>query len=128
LYTGDLRVGDHPLVMPTYTAGATLTLTPWQKTIISAGFKYVGTVRNYDSFAQLSCAAGTGPCLPTARDYLIDYPSFTKVDVAVTQHLATWASGFVSVRNIGNNTASESNNVNVPIMGRITMVGMEFSY
>jgi outer membrane receptor protein involved in Fe transport len=128
LYTGDLRVGEHPFVMPTYTAGAALALVPWQSTTVTAGVKYVGSVRNYDSFAQLSCAAGTGPCLPTPRDYLITYPGFTKVDIAVTQRLTTWSSGFISVRNIGNNSAAEKNNVNVPTMGRITMVGMKLSY
>lgn len=125
LYTGDLHVGDRPLELPKYTAGASLSMSPWRKATLTAGVKYVGGVRNYDGFAQLSCAAGTGPCLATERDYLIDYPGFAKVDLAVTQQLTRWISGFVAVNNIANNNAAEQNNVTVPNFGRVTTVGVE---
>ncbi len=125
LYTGDLRVGERPFELPKYTAGASLSMNPWRRTMLSAGVKYVGGVRNYDGFAQLSCAAGTGPCLPTARDYLIDYPGFAKIDLSVTQQLTPWISGFVSVNNVANNTAVEQNNVTVPNFGRVTTAGLE---
>ena len=128
IYTGDLRAGDRPLLVPKYTGGATLTVTPWRHTTLTAGLKYVGSFRNYDSFAQLSCAVGTAECLPSARDYIIEYPGFAKLDVGATQRLTPWASAFVSVRNAANDMSAERNNVNVAIMGRITMAGVELSF
>jgi outer membrane receptor protein involved in Fe transport len=128
IYTGDLRAGDRPLLVPKYTGGATLTVTPRRRTTLTAGLKYVGSFRNYDSFAQLSCAVGTGECLPSARDYIVEYPGFVKLDLGATQRLAPWVSAFVSVRNVANNMAAEKNNVNVAIMGRITMAGMELTF
>lgn len=128
VYTGDLRAGDRPLLVPRYTAGASVVATPWRNTTLTAGLKYVGSFRNYDSFAQLSCAAGTAECLPTARDYIVEFPGFAKLDLAATQRVTSWASAFVSMRNVANNMAAERNNVSVAIMGRITMAGVQLSF
>jgi outer membrane receptor protein involved in Fe transport len=121
-YTGDLRVGDRPLQTPHVTGGATASLTAFRGTRLSAGFTYVGSQTNYDYLAQFRCFAGTGPCLPTLRDYQVVYPSYARINLAIEQRITPLVTGFVSVTNLANNMADEVNN-QIPPRGRVTMAG-----
>jgi iron complex outermembrane receptor protein len=123
-FTGDLRVGDRPLAVPKYTAGASLAVFPQQSMTVTAGLTYVGSFVNYDFFARTACQGGTGPCRSSNRDYLTTYPSFAKVDVSVTRQLTRSVSAFVSVQNAANKSATEFANT-IPAMGRLTTIGFE---
>ena len=125
--SSNLQVGDRPLRAPTHTAGAVLTLTPLVGTTLTGGLTYVGSYRNIDNIAQLRCFGGTGPCQPTTRDYVVDFPGFAKVNATLTQRLTRKVDGFVSVENLTNNQAFEGGNI-IPVMGRITMVGLHAAY
>jgi outer membrane receptor protein involved in Fe transport len=126
-YTGDLRPGDQPFATPRHTAGASLSVAPLPSTTLAAGLTYVGSWTYYDYFPLLSCIAGTGPCAPNFRDYLITYPAFVKVNATVTQQITRQVSGFVSVDNLTNQQAFEIGNFS-PIMGRITTAGFKVHF
>jgi outer membrane receptor protein involved in Fe transport len=127
LSTGDVRVGDRPLQVPVHTAGATFTLLPRTGTSITSSLTYIGSLRYYDTMALYSCLGGTRPCRADARDYVVDYPSIAKVNASVTQSLTRELSAFVTVDNVTNNQRHEANN-GTAVIGRITSVGLHFSY
>jgi outer membrane receptor protein involved in Fe transport len=122
-----LQVGDRPDRTPKHTAGAAVTLAPRTGTTLTAGLTYVGSWRYTDVLAQLRCFGGEGPCQPTPRDYVVTYPGFAKMNAALTQRVTRQLEGFVSVDNVTNNEAYESDNT-VPVMGRITMVGLHVTF
>ncbi len=126
-YTGVLQPGDQTLQTPHHTAGASLTVAPLSGTTIAAGLTYVGSWQNYDYLALLGCDGGTSPCQASARDYIVAYPSFVKLNATVSQQLTRLVSGFISVDNLTNNQAYESENFE-PVMGRITNIGLNFHY
>jgi outer membrane receptor protein involved in Fe transport len=126
-YTGDLRVGERPLEVPKYTAGASLALFALPGTTVTTGFTYVGSWTSYDYYAQFACFGQTGACRPTQRDYIITYPGFVKVDVSLNQRLTPVVSAVVQVQNVANNEVTESSNFR-PAMGRLAMVGLEAHY
>jgi outer membrane receptor protein involved in Fe transport len=122
-----LVVGDQPIVAPEHTAGAAATYTPSERTTFSCGLTYLGSYRSFDGLGQFRCFGGTGPCQATFRDYLITYPGFVKLNAAVTQRVGQQVSLSFSVSNLTNNLAAEGGNTN-PVMGRVTMVGLQFVY
>jgi vitamin B12 transporter len=126
-YTGDLRVGDRPMLIPKYTAGATLAVFPLPGTAITGGFTYVGDWTGYDWYARNACFGGTAPCRASTRDYIITYPSVAKINLGVTQRLTPWLSGVAVAHNLGNNLRFEETNAKA-VMGRVTMVGFEVRY
>jgi outer membrane receptor protein involved in Fe transport len=126
-YAGDLRAGDQALGTPKYTAGGALTLMPFEGTSLSGALTYVGGFSNYDYVAQFSCFGGTGPCLPTSRDYIVQYPGFVKVNVNLSQDITPAVRSFISVANLTNSDAYELFNF-APVMGRVTTVGLQFHY
>jgi outer membrane receptor protein involved in Fe transport len=123
----DLQVGDQPLGTPAHTAGAALTVVPRLGTTLTAGVTYVGRFRQTDNLAKFRCFGGTGPCQSTSRDYVVNYPSFAKVNATFTQRLNRQLEAFVSVDNLTNNEAYEGLN-SFPVIGRSTMVGLHASY
>jgi outer membrane receptor protein involved in Fe transport len=123
----DLQVGDRPMHTPAHTAGAALTVAPRQGTTLTAGVTYVGSFRQTDNLAKFRCFGGTGPCQPTSRDYIVNYPSFAKVNATFTQRFTRQFEAFVSVDNLTNNEAFEDLN-SFPVIGRSTMVGIHASY
>jgi vitamin B12 transporter len=122
-YTGDLRPGDRPLQTPHTTAGATFSVTPLAGTRVSTGLTYVGERTNYDFLAQFRCAAQTGPCRPSQRDYQMVYSSFAHLNLALDQRITPTLAGFVAISNLGNNTADEINN-QTPARGRVSVAGL----
>lgn len=124
-YTGDLRVGDQSLITPKHTAGASLSVAPNKKMVAAVGLTYVGSWNYYDFLAEFRCFAGTGPCPPTSRDFIVHYPGFAKLNATVSQDITHDLSGFLSVDNLTNNQAHEFFN-GIPVMGRITTVGLRF--
>jgi outer membrane receptor protein involved in Fe transport len=126
-YTGDLRVGDQSLATPKHTAGGSLTLVPTARTTLVTGVTYVGRWNYYDYLAEFRCFGGTGPCQPTFRDYIIAYPAFVKLNARLSQQIRPWITAVLSVDNLTNNGASELNNL-IPVMGRVTVFGLQFEY
>jgi len=126
-YAGNLMAGDRPLTTPTHTAGASATITAPTRTTMTAGITYVGSYRSQDYIALVSCFSGTGSCRPASRDYIVDFPGFTKVNATVSQPITPVMSSFVSVDNLTNNTAYELGNA-FPVHGRVTMVGLRIAY
>jgi outer membrane receptor protein involved in Fe transport len=126
-YTGDLQVGDQTLITPKHTAGASLVVTPFARTALSAGLTYVGSWNNYNYVAFYSCFGGKGPCQPTSRGYIGAYPGFIKLNAGMSQQITRFASGFVSVDNLTNNQAFEASDL-APVIGRITTVGLQLRY
>lgn len=127
-YSGDLMVGDEPsLSIPAHTAGAALNANVRPGTGISAGITYVGSFQLYDIRALYSCFGGTGPCRPGRRDYRTTDPGWTKINLTVTQDVAEHWSGFLSIDNVTNDLGHEFTQF-VPVMGRITTLGVQFRY
>jgi iron complex outermembrane receptor protein len=120
----EIQVGDRPLRVPTHTAGASLGTSPWAGTSLTLGLVYVGKFRSSDAVARIRCFGGTGPCRPTPRDYVVEFPGFAKINLTVTQRFTRQIRGVLSVDNLTNNTAFEGFNTQ-PIMGRIMMAGLE---
>lgn len=126
-YTGDLRVGDQALLTPKRTAGGSASLTPYQGMTVTSGVTFVGSWRDYDYLAEFGCFGGTGPCEQSFRDYIVEYPSFVKLNVGVSQQITPLLSGFLSVDNLTDNHAYEVNNL-YPVMGRILTIGAHFQH
>jgi iron complex outermembrane receptor protein len=126
-YTGDLRVGDQAWLTPKHTAGVTLTAAPVAGTTLTAGLAYVGSWTYYAFLAQYGCLGGASPCRPTPRDYLIEYPSFVKVNASVSQQVTARTLGFVSIQNVTNSRAHEFFDF-YPVTGRISTVGFRLQY
>ncbi len=126
-YAGDLRIGDQVLTTPKHTAGASIVIRPVRGTTIVGGMTYVGSWTNYDYLAEFGCFGQTGPCQATTRDYLVAYPHFVKVNATISQQLTPQLSAFVSMDNLTNNEAYESNNV-AAVVGRSTILGARLSY
>jgi outer membrane receptor protein involved in Fe transport len=126
-YGGDLQIGDQLLGIPHRTGGATLSVRPLRSTTVVLGVAYVGSWTNYDDLAEDDCFSGKAPCFATTRGYWHRYPAFTKANLSITQQITTALAGFVSVTNLTNNEDYELLN-SVPIIGRITVVGIRFRY
>jgi outer membrane receptor protein involved in Fe transport len=126
-YAGDLRVGDQNFLIPRNTAGAAVHVRPGRRTGITIGLTYVGSWVYYDALAQFSCFGGQGPCAPTNRDYLISYPGFAKVNLAITEQLTNLLSAFITADNALNTSVYEYQNFE-PRLGRIVMVGLRMQH
>lgn len=126
-YGGDLLIGDQTLATPKHTAGASVTMAPTNRMTVSAGFTYVGSWNQYDYVAEFRCFAGTEPCRPAFRDYIVKYPGFVRVNASVTHEITPLLSGFISFDNLTNNTAFELDNLS-PVIGRITTAGIRFHH
>ncbi|HEX5964243.1 MAG TPA: TonB-dependent receptor [Gemmatimonadales bacterium] len=122
-----LQVGDRPALTPTHTAGASVAVRLFPGTSLAAGLTYIGSYRANDDLGQFRCFGGTAPCRPTSRDYVIEYPGFERVTLAVTQRIARQLDGVLTVNNLTNNTAFEGSN-QLPVMGRTTMLGLHFHH
>ncbi len=122
-----LQVGDPPPMTPQHTAGGAVAISLFRGTAVTAGLTYVGSYRGTDLLGQFRCFGGTGPCQPTSRDYMIEYPGFERVTLSVTQRIARQLDGLLTVNNLTNNTAFEGNNL-LPVMGRTTMLGLHFHH
>jgi outer membrane receptor protein involved in Fe transport len=126
-YGGDLLVGDQTLATPKHTAGASVTMGLTSRTTISAGLTYVGSWNQYDYVAEFRCFAGTEPCRPEFRDYIVKYPGFVRANTTIAHDITPLLSGFISVDNLTNNTAYELDNLS-PVIGRITTAGIRFRH
>jgi outer membrane receptor protein involved in Fe transport len=130
-YTGDLLVGDQVRLTPRHTAGASATVAPLPGTTVIGGLTYVGSWTTTDWLAYYGCIGGTAPCRNSTfavdRSYVVEYPSFVKVNLGITQQITPIVSGFLAVDNLTNNDAYELWNF-YPIMGRISTIGLRFQY
>ena len=126
-YTGDLRAGDQSLLTPKHTLGMSAVITLLKRTTLVAGVTYVGSWTYYDFLAEYRCFGGTGPCRPTLRDYLMEYPGFAKVNASASQQITPAVSAFLSMENVGNNNAFEFFNLS-PVIGRTTTIGFRVQY
>jgi outer membrane receptor protein involved in Fe transport len=129
----DLQVGDQPTLIPKHTGGAVVSLAPLEGATVSAGLTYVGGYRNYDFLAVNRCLGGTGPCpdsfvtTGSTKEFLVEYPSFAKFNVSITQRLTHQLEASLAIDNLTNNQAYEGGSL-LPIMGRLTMLGLHVTY
>jgi outer membrane receptor protein involved in Fe transport len=126
-YAGDLQVGDEPLLSPSHTGGASVTVAPSAKSSLSAGVVYVGSWTYYDNIALFRCFGGTGPCGASFRDYQTRYPAFVKLNLGVSQQFTPVLTGFLSIDNLTNNDADEASNLG-PVRGRTSTAGFRIQY
>jgi outer membrane receptor protein involved in Fe transport len=96
-------------------------------TRLNAGLAYLGAFRAIDVLAAFRCFGDTGPCHPTLRDFIISYPSITRLNASLTQRLSRQLEGFVSVDNLTNQQTYEGSNF-LPLVGRTTTVGLRAGY
>lgn len=126
-YTGDLRVGDQVFNIPRHTLGASVSLNAFSRTTVTAGLTYMGGREQYDYLGYYQCLGSTGPCrndtFDLNRDYIIGYPGFAKVDLALSHRLNDALALFANVENAADNDAYELSNESV-VMGRITTIGI----
>jgi outer membrane receptor protein involved in Fe transport len=126
-YTGNLAVGDQVLATPKHTAGARISAALRSGTTLTGGLTYVGSFRETDLVALFRCFAGTGPCQPTSRGYLVDFPGFVKVNAGISQQITPMVSGFFAADNLTNSHAHELSSTST-VTGRITTIGLRLHY
>jgi outer membrane receptor protein involved in Fe transport len=132
---GSVQAGDVPVLIPAHTAGASFTVTPRTGTTVTVGMTYVGDYREYDTLAELRCLGSLSADVCPAeflstfslRDFLKTYPGFAKFNATVSHRFGQHVEGFLSVDNLTNNEAYEFYNASV-VMGRVTTVGLHFTY
>jgi len=120
-YTGDYKVGDPLLGIPRHTAGATVTYSPLDKTIVTATLTHLGHWVENDYFALYDFYFGIAPYRGSQRAYWIEYPTVTKLAVGVSQGFTKAITGFVHVENIGNSLRSEQFGYNIPVPRTVTV-------
>jgi len=121
-YTGDLRPGDQLLLVPKYTAGATLAYSVG-RTALNLGMTHVGSWTNYDNVALYAFYFGGQPYRGSQRAYWLTYSAFTKLNLSVSQAVTNSLTVFVRSNNLTNNNVLEVSNVQVNT-GRVTMIGV----
>jgi outer membrane receptor protein involved in Fe transport len=87
----------------------------------------MGSFRGIDVLSAFRCFGETGPCHPTLRDFIITYPSITRLNASITQRLSPQFEVFASVDNLTNQQTYEGSNF-LPLIGRTTTVGLRASY
>ena len=125
--SGTLQVGDPPESTPAHTAGFSLTWAPRRTTTLTAGVAYAGPFRAIDVVAAYRCFGGTGPCYPTLRGFVVQYPAISKLNASLTQQMARQLEGFISVDNLTNDQNYEGSSA-LPVVGRTTTVGLRVNY
>ena len=107
--------------------GASLSVRPADGTSVVAGATYVGDFTAYDFLAIFSCNGGTGPCSDTFRGYHLEYPGFVKANLSVRQRFGPLVTAYIAMDNVTNSDGVELQN-SVPVMGRVTVAGLEMRY
>ena len=126
-YSGDLRVGDRLLEIPSSVARASVNYTFFQHTNLGVEAVHIGNWTAIDWLSYYAFILGAEPFRGSGRDYWLEYPTITKINVALSQRVTDQLTGFVHVANVGNNTRFEQRNSNIPL-GRVTTVGLRFQY
>jgi outer membrane receptor protein involved in Fe transport len=126
-YTGDYRIGDQLNAIPRSSAGATMRWGPFEGTNAVLGMTYLGHWSNYDWQAYYMAIFGLTPFRASGRDYVIQYPSVTKLTLSLSQRLVPRVTALLQVDNLGNNGRYEAWNLNTPV-GRVTSVGVRMDY
>lgn len=121
-YTGPLRPGDQLLNVPKHTAGATLSYS-LPRTAVTLGMTHVGSWVNIDYLALYGYYYGGQPYRGSSRAYWITYPSFTKLNLSVSQMVTHRLGVFLQSNNLTNNHAFEGTNL-VLNAGRSSFMGV----
>jgi outer membrane receptor protein involved in Fe transport len=121
-YTGDLQPGDRLLYIPRRSGGVTASFAPLTRTHVTASVFYVGSWTGQDIVALLDGSPWRG----SLRAYWMRYPAFAKVNLSLDQSISDRVAAYVSIRNLGNNTAFEQSNVFIT-QGRATTIGVRVS-
>jgi len=125
-YTGALQVGDRLLNIPQHTAGGTLAYSGGGWTA-SVGALHSGSWINLDYAAYYDYAYHQAPYRGSLRAYWITYPSFTKLRLVVSRHVAGAVTAFVSTDNLTDSYAYETYNLAAP-PGRTTTAGLDLRF
>ena len=119
-------VGDQPDGVPAHTGAATVSFTPREGTTLSTTLTHIGRLRSVDALSLFRCMGGTGPCPPDS-EFLVEYPSLTKLNVVFTHRVSQGLEGYFAMDNLTNNESYEGDNIN-PVTGRLTMAGLKATF
>jgi len=126
-YSGDLRSGDRLLEIPSSIARASINYTFFRHTNLGVEAVRIGHWTAIDWLSYYAFILGVEPFRGSGRDYWMEYPTVTKINVGLSQRVTDQLTGFVQVANVGNNTRFEQKNSNIPL-GRVTTVGLRAQY
>jgi outer membrane receptor protein involved in Fe transport len=126
-YGGSLRVSDQSLYVPRNSAGASVTLLPFNGTSASLSMTHFGDWVGFDFLSFYRFLGGAEPYRGSIRDYWMTYPSFRKYNASLSHSFNNGISAMLSVDNLTNNRARERYNLQSQ-MGRIVTLGVRFQY
>jgi outer membrane receptor protein involved in Fe transport len=127
-YLGDLQVGDEMLGVAHTVAGATVTYR-LPRGAAALSVTHLGSWVELDWLAlyRSDLYYGTEPFRGSFRDYWIDYPAVTKLNLMLSHDLGARLNSFVQVDNLLDDIGPEGTNV-VVSKGRLSLVGLRFKY
>lgn len=125
-YTGDLRLGDPLIGIPKHTAGATLGYSSGG-TAATLGMTYVGSWTESDYRALFGFFSGGQPYRGSGRAYWVAYPSFTKLNLTISQAVTDRLSVFLQSDHLTNKTIVERSNLFFH-PGRLTTFGVRTKF
>jgi outer membrane receptor protein involved in Fe transport len=117
---GQYLPGDRLLAIPRSSGGLTLSYSRG-RTQATVGGTYIGSFRNYD-YVSANDAQFGGGTFTQWRDYIIDYPAFTKWNLSVSQGLRGQLGIFARAENLFDSQASETYNT-AAVYGRLVVAG-----
>ncbi len=129
LYTGGLKVGGELTGKPKYTFSANIEVTPIEGTTITLSAFQFGEWIAADFYGYLADVYG-GTYKPAIKrypdGYLITYPSYTKINLGVSQRVTSILTGFLQVENLTNTDKFERLNM-ILTQPRTIIFGVKFS-
>jgi len=126
-YSGDYRIGDNVLGVPSRSAGLTITYSPSATMSFHANVTSVSSWINRDVIALSAVLFGGAPSRERGRDYWMTYSGFTKVAVGVERKLWKDIHGTFDIGNVTNGRAFENHNREIPVP-RVLTLGLRASY
>ncbi|NJD23224.1 MAG: TonB-dependent receptor, partial [Melioribacter sp.] len=127
-YTGGSKVGDQLNGQPKYTLSTNIEVTPIEGTTVTLSAFQFGEWIAADFYGFLADVYG-GKYNPAAKaypsGYLITYPSYTKINMGISQKITDLLTGFIQVENLTNNDKFERLNM-ILTQPRTIIFGIRF--
>lgn len=128
-YTGDLRVDDEIVGRPEYTFSINAEVTPIDGTTITlSAFKF-GEWIAADFYGYLYDVYGgkyNAAVKPYPKGYYITYPSFTKINLGISQRITESLTGYLRIDNLTDDESFERINTAVTQPRTVTF-GIQFT-
>jgi len=127
-YTGGSKVGDPLNGQPKYTLSTNIEVTPIEGTTITLSAFQFGEWIAADFYGFLADVY-SGKYNPAKKaypsGYLITYPSYTKINMGISQKITDVLTGFLQVENLTNNDKFERLNM-IVTQPRTIIFGIRF--